>query len=641
MWAFMDAITDKPEWTRKVFDDVIVGKWYRELRERLGSEPTEGEFWNKMDWEAPTCNEGEELVDWKTDRDSRPSAEVQALPFPWNRGFSDKMFAWCVRELRDKARIAEETGIVSALESSAAAFKSDSAIPADLKEKLRAQAARLEDVPAKDKDWHPGSNDQVLDLVHPSLFPLVYGRSRGFTDRVIASPEAALELIGAGQVIGEPYRKKSREELKAALLKSTRNPEDQANPTVAWRWFNEKLDRIEKGQEQLPGSSERKHLSQQFQWLPAEVDLEYAGGETHVKWASYINNLHPVEYKKLYDVCGGVLARVLPMLDAAYERVMSWDWDKEPRKRIEAMRTVRECTTPVACDRYCDSGNMPRGEEDDSDDDDYFWERQEEWYNTTHPIEHPNPALASYSFPGVSSFKTSEFFGGAKRLQVIVKMANIHLTPENPTYGGGSWHLEGLHNERICATALYYYDVENISESRLALRTNANGEGDEGLTVEFQYDQGDHAGPQQYFDIDTDWDAGAIMDHGSLLAREDRVLVFPNTYQHRVEPFELTDKSKPGHRKILAFFLVDPATPVVSTQNVPPQQAQWGHAGRNALEDRLPEELVRQVMGDVDCPYDLDTAKKIRLDFMDERSAKVDASNEVLKTIGGWSFCEH
>jgi len=28
-------------------------------------------------------------------------------------------------------------------------------------------------------------------------------------------------------------------------------------------------------------------------------------------------------------------------------------------------------------------------------------------------------------------------------LQVIVKLANIELTPRKPTYIGGSWHVEG------------------------------------------------------------------------------------------------------------------------------------------------------------------------------------------------------
>ena len=32
--------------------------------------------------------------------------------------------------------------------------------------------AVLEDVPDEEKDWHPGSNKQVLDLVHPSLYCL-------------------------------------------------------------------------------------------------------------------------------------------------------------------------------------------------------------------------------------------------------------------------------------------------------------------------------------------------------------------------------------------------------------------------------------------------------------------------------------
>ena len=32
---------------------------------------------------------------------------------------------------------------------------------------------------------------------------------------------------------------------------------------------------------------------------------------------------------------------------------------------------------------------------------------------------------------------------GARGLQIIVKLANIHLTPGNPSYGGGTWHVEG------------------------------------------------------------------------------------------------------------------------------------------------------------------------------------------------------
>ena len=34
-----------------------------------------------------------------------------------------------------------------------------------------------------------------------------------------------------------------------------------------------------------------------------------------------------------------------------------------------------------------------------------------------------------------------------EKLQIIVKLANIHLTPEKPRYEGGSWHVEGQLNE--------------------------------------------------------------------------------------------------------------------------------------------------------------------------------------------------
>jgi len=46
------------------------------------------------------------------------------------------------------------------------------------------------------------------------------------------------------------------------------------------------------------------------------------------------------------------------------------------------------------------------------------------------PIERPEP------FSLIDEFKE-------EGLQVIVKLANIHLTPDKPTYNGGSWHVEG------------------------------------------------------------------------------------------------------------------------------------------------------------------------------------------------------
>jgi Protein of unknown function (DUF4246) len=45
--------------------------------------------------------------------------------------------------------------------------------------------------------------------------------------------------------------------------------------------------------------------------------------------------------------------------------------------------------------------------------------------------------------------------------------------------------------------------------------------------------------------------------------------------QHRVSPFKLQDPTKPGHRRFIALWLVDPHQRIVSTANVPPQQLDW------------------------------------------------------------------
>jgi hypothetical protein len=86
---------------------------------------------------------------------------------------TERMFKYCIDELRYKSKIFQETGAIAIYDGDV--VKSDLAIPSSLKESLHIAAAPLEDVPELHCDWHPGSNETVLDLVHPSLFPVVYG----------------------------------------------------------------------------------------------------------------------------------------------------------------------------------------------------------------------------------------------------------------------------------------------------------------------------------------------------------------------------------------------------------------------------------------------------------------------------------
>lgn len=49
------------------------------------------------------------------------------------------------------------------------------------------------------KDWHPGSKNQVLDLVHPSLYCLIYGITRKTTNNIPL--DKSIDMIGEGESI--------------------------------------------------------------------------------------------------------------------------------------------------------------------------------------------------------------------------------------------------------------------------------------------------------------------------------------------------------------------------------------------------------------------------------------------------------
>lgn len=120
-------------------------------------------------------------------------------------------------------------------------------------------------------------------------------------------------------------------------------------------------------------------------------------------------------------------------------------------------------------------------------------------------------------------------------------------------------------------------------------------------------------------------------------------MVFPNVLQHRVESFRLANTSKPGHREILALFLVDPYLRVPSTANVPPPQKDWWAEELRGLDRvaELPPELVDNILDQAgDFPISLEEAKEMRLELMRERTAFVDYVNKEYEQET-FNFCEH
>ncbi len=153
--------------------------------------------------------------------------------------------------------------------------------------------------------------------------------------------------------------------------------------------------------------------------------------------------------------------------------------------------------------------------------------------------------------------------------------------------------------------------------------------------------QDDHEGIEELYGVKQD--GPKVQEIGRVVTREGRLLAFPNVFQHRVAPFKLEDSSKPGHRKILALFLIDPHCRIISTANVPPQQKDWWDpeirdSGRLA---KLPKEIVDQVFKDVeDFPISLKEAKELRLALMEERKVYVKEVNEDIQSYRFY-FCEH
>ena len=73
----------------------------------------------------------------------------------------------------------------------------------ELRHLLLKAVLSLENIPEKQKDWQPGSYEQVHNLVDPTLFPLVFGHTRilpnGFIDM-----QDGIERSGDGEIVEAP-----------------------------------------------------------------------------------------------------------------------------------------------------------------------------------------------------------------------------------------------------------------------------------------------------------------------------------------------------------------------------------------------------------------------------------------------------
>ncbi|KAL7939878.1 hypothetical protein V8C35DRAFT_287955 [Trichoderma chlorosporum] len=225
-------------------------------------------------------------------------------------------------------------------------------------------------------------------------------------------------------------------------------------------------------------------------------------------------------------------------------------------------------------------------------------------------------------------------------LQVVIRIGSVELTPESPKYDGSTWGLEGQMNDHIVAVAVYAYDVHNVSESRLAFRQETNLDQNY-----YQYGPNLHPhekGSNQWDPPAKRWNKSSFeveaigevfgftweqlsrdmvnlplpyQEIGRVTMPQGRLITFPNTMEHRREPFELLDPTIPGHHRCVTILLVDPSYRICSTRNVPPQQQDWWKS--STTDTSIGQESVGETKGNQG-PMSASEADAFRQDMLKE-----------------------
>jgi hypothetical protein len=86
------------------------------------------------------------------------------------------------------------------------------------------------------------------------------------------------------------------------------------------------------------------------------------------------------------------------------------------------------------------------------------------------------------------------------------------------------------------------------------------------------YSRDEYCGLERVYGTEMQADCDAVQELPAVITREGRLLAFSNVFQHALSPYELVDKTRKGHRKIIVLWLVNPQKRIISTANIPPQE---------------------------------------------------------------------
>ncbi len=157
---------------------------------------------------------------------------------------------------------------------------------------------------------------------------------------------------------------------------------------------------------------------------------------------SYINNLHPKKEGDLYVLIERLIDAAIPL----------WNVTLAPLTDNAFCHQRRIDCSEVEYDLDIDGDY-----EESEDESDGRVENREQWILDNRVPIQPEPDWAFQPCLTPSLDLKTKY--GKRGLQVIVKLANIQLSPEKPNYEGGIWHVEG---QLVCFLFSYFHRQDTI-----------------------------------------------------------------------------------------------------------------------------------------------------------------------------------
>ena len=186
-------------------------------------------------------------------------------------------------------------------------------------------------------------------------------------------------------------------------------------------------------------------------------------------------------------------------------------------------------------------------------------------------------------------------------------------------------------NERICAIAMFFFDVQNTTEIKLRFQKQVSAE--EPMRT---FPRVNDRRTEEIYGIEES--TATIQELETVRVREGRVVTFPNTTRYRLSDFELADHSKPGHCPVLTLDLVDPQRRIISTANVPCQQRDWWAEAlrrdqKSGVSVMPPEIYDKIIMYVEDFPTWWEEALKIKTELEKEHEEFVEKHYDAMKKL--------